>query len=77
MLGARCAEQVGQGAVVNGEGLSDLKEPDELKSVQSLGSGLVAVDLREPRVDGRVRHDEPVDVREPEEASDPMHHRDD
>jgi hypothetical protein len=71
------AEQVGQGPVVNGEGLSDLEEPDEFEPVQSLGSGLVAVDLREPRIDGWVGNDEPVDMREPEEASDRVHHRDD
>jgi hypothetical protein len=52
------AEQVSQGSVVNGEGLSDLEEPDEFESVESLGSGLVAVDLREPRLDGWVGHDE-------------------
>lgn len=63
--------------MVNSEGLSDLEEPDELAPVQSLGSGLVAVDLREPRVDGWVRTDEAVDVREPEEASDRVHHGDD
>jgi hypothetical protein len=71
------AEQVGQGPVVNSEDLSDLEEPDEFEPVQSLCSGLVAVDLREPRVDGWVRNDEPVDVREPEEASDRVHYGDD
>jgi hypothetical protein len=63
--------------VVNCEGLRDLEEPDEFEPVQSLGSGLVAVDLREPRVDGWIGNDEPVDVCEPEEASDRVHHRDD
>ena len=48
------AEQVGQGAVVDGDGLGDLEEPDQLEPVQALGAGLVAVDLRQPRVDGRV-----------------------
>jgi hypothetical protein len=39
-------EEVGQGAVVDGQGLGDLKEPDQLEPVQALGAGLVAVDLR-------------------------------
>ncbi|MEJ7742824.1 MAG: hypothetical protein WKF73_09900 [Nocardioidaceae bacterium] len=52
------AEQVRQGAVVNGDGLGDLEEPDQLEPVQPLGAGLVGVDLREPGVDGRVGRDE-------------------
>ena len=36
------AEQVGQGAVVDGDGLGDLEEPDQLEPVQALGAGLVA-----------------------------------
>ena len=64
------AEQVGQGAVVDGDGLGDLEEPDQLEPVQALGAGLVAVDLRQPGVDGRVGGDEPVDVGEPEEPAD-------
>ena len=63
--------------MVDGECLSDLQEADEFEPVQSLGSGLVTVDLREPRVDSWVGHDQAVDVREPEEASDRVHHRDD
>jgi hypothetical protein len=58
-------EQVGQGPVVNGEGLSDLEEPDEFEPVHSLGPGLVAVNFREARVNGWIGNDEPVDVREP------------
>ena len=64
------AEQVRQGAVVDGEGLGDLEEPDQLEPVQSLGAGLVAVDLRQSGVDGWVGGDEAVDVREPEEPAD-------
>lgn len=71
------AEQVGQGPVVNGEGLGDLEESDELESVKSLGARFVAVNLREPRVVGWVGNNEPVDVHEAEEASDRVHHRDD
>ena len=69
------AEQVGEGAVVDGDGLRDLEEPDELEPVQSLGAGLVAVDLGEPGVDRRVGDDQAVDVCEPEEAADRVHHR--
>ena len=36
-------QQVRQGTVIDGEGLGDLQEPDELQPVQSLGAGLVAV----------------------------------
>jgi hypothetical protein len=32
--------------VVHADGLRDLEEPDQLEKVQSLGAGLVAVDLR-------------------------------
>jgi len=32
------AEQVGQGAVVHGDGLGDLEEPDQLEAVQALGA---------------------------------------
>ena len=64
------AEQVGEGAVVDGDGLGDLQEPDQLEPVQALGAGLVAVDLRQPGVDGRVGADEAVDVGEPEVAAD-------
>ena len=67
------AEQVGQGAVVNSDGLGDLKESDQLEPVQPLGAGLVGVDLREARVDGRVRGDQAVNVSEPEEAPDGVH----
>lgn len=71
------AEQIRQGTVVDCEGLSDLEEPDEFEPVQSLGSGLVAVDFWESRVDGWVGPDEAVNVGEPEEASHRVHHRDD
>ena len=47
-------EQVGQGAVVDGDGLGDLEEPDQLEPVQALGAGLVGMDLGQPGVDGRV-----------------------
>ena len=64
-----------RGAVVDGDGLGDLEEADELESVQPLGSRLVAMDLREPGVDGRVGRDQAVDVGEPEEPADPVCHR--
>ena len=68
-------EQVRQRAVVDGDGLGDLQEPDQLEPVQPLGAGLVALHLRQPRVDRRVGGDQPVDVREPEEPAHPVHHR--
>jgi hypothetical protein len=64
------AEQERQGSVVHREGLGDLEEPDELEPVESLGPCLVGVDLRQPRVDGRVGGDQAVDVREPEKSPD-------
>jgi hypothetical protein len=75
--GTQCvdAEQVGQRAVVHGDGLCDLEEPDQLEPVQALGTCLVLVDLGQPSVDGRVRGDETVDVGEPEEPADAVHHR--
>ena len=50
--------------------LGDLKEVNELEPVESLGAGLVGVDLGQSGVDGWVGGDQAVDVREPEEASD-------
>jgi hypothetical protein len=44
--------------VMDADGLGDLQEPDQLQPVQTLGARLVAVDLRQPRVDGRVRANE-------------------
>jgi len=61
--------------VVDGDGLGDLQEPDQLEPVRALGTGLVAVDLRQPRVDDRVGGDEAVDVGEAEVAADGVHHR--
>jgi hypothetical protein len=63
--------------VVDGEGLGDLEEPDQLEPVKYLGAGLVAVHLRQPRVDSRVGADEAVDVSEAEVPADGVHHRDD
>ncbi len=40
------AEQVRQGAMVDGHCLGDLEQPDELEPVQSLGAGLVGMDTR-------------------------------
>ena len=54
--------------------LGDLKEPDQLEPVQSLGPGLISVDLRQPGVYGRVSDDEPIDVREPGEPADAVQH---
>ncbi len=49
--GSECvdAQQVREGAVVDGDGLGDLQEPDQFEPVQSLGAGLVAVDPRQAR----------------------------
>jgi hypothetical protein len=62
--------------MVDGKGLGDLQEPDQLEPVQALGSGLVPVGFRQPGVDGWVRCDEAVDVGEPEVPADGVHHRD-
>ena len=56
--------------MVDGRGLGDLEEPDQLEPVQALGAGLVAVDLRQPRVNRRVGADEAVDVGEAEVPAD-------
>ena len=47
-------EQAAQGSVVDADGLGDLEEPDRLQPIQTLGAGLVAVDLRQS---GRTRRD--------------------
>lgn len=60
---------------MNREGLGDLKEPDQLQPVQTLGSGLIAVDLRQPGIHGRIGNNQPVDVREPEVPPHRMHRR--
>ena len=62
--------------MVDGEGLGSLEEPDELETVQAMGAGFVAVDLREPWRRPRVEDDKTVDVGVPEEPADGMHHRD-
>jgi len=69
------AQQIREGAVVDADGLGYLEEPDQLEPVQSLGAGLVAMHLRQPRVDGRVGADEAVDVGEAEVPADGVHHR--
>jgi hypothetical protein len=61
--------------VVHGDGLGDLEEPDQLETVQALSPGRVLVDFRQPGVYGRVGGDEAVDVGEPEEPADAVHHR--
>jgi hypothetical protein len=66
------AQQVGQGAVVDGDGLGDLEEADQLKAVQAVGAGLVVVHLGQPGVDGGVGRGQPVDVGEPEEPTEPF-----
>lgn len=70
------AEKKRERPVMNREGLGDLEETDELDPVKSLGTGLVVLDLRKACVDGRVGCDQAVDVCEPEEAADAVHHRD-
>ena len=62
--------------MVDGEGLGDLEEPDQLEPVQALGAGLVPVDLGQPGIDGGVGADEAVDVGEAEVPADGVHHRD-
>jgi hypothetical protein len=52
------AEQVGQGAVVDAAGLSDLEEPVS-SSRSRPGAGLIAMDLRRTGIDGRVGTDGP------------------
>lgn len=37
------AEQIGEGAVVDGDGLCDLEEPDEFEPIESLGPRFVGV----------------------------------
>lgn len=69
------AEQVGQSAVVDGDGVGDLQEPGQLDPVQSLSAGLVAVDLGRSCVDGRVGGEEAVDLGEAEVAANSVHHR--
>jgi hypothetical protein len=68
-------EQVGQGAVVHGDGLGDLEEPDEPEPVQPLGAGLIAADPGQPHVAGGVGGDEPVDEGKPEEPPQAVPHR--
>jgi len=51
--------------VVHGEGLRDLKEPDQLKPVEPLGTRLILVDPRQPGIDGRVADNQAVDVGSP------------
>ena len=53
------------------------RKPDQLEPVQSLGTGLIAVHLRESCVNRRVGRDDSVYVREPEEAAYVVHHRGD
>jgi hypothetical protein len=48
------AEQEREGAVVDGDGLGDLQEPNQLQPVQALGAGLVAVDPRQAGVHGGI-----------------------
>ena len=67
------AEQVGQGAMVDADGLGDLEEPDQLEPVQALGTGLVAVHPGKACVDGGVRDDQAVDVGEPEKSANRVH----
>lgn len=59
------------------DGLGDLQKANQLKRVQPLGAGLVAMHLREPRTHGRVGRNQTVDVREPEVSANAVHHRHD
>ena len=62
-------------AVVHADRLRDLEDPDQLEPIETLGACLVLVDLRDPGVDGRVGRDQAVDVGEPEEPTETVHHR--
>jgi hypothetical protein len=42
------AEQVGQGAVVHGDGLGDPQEPDQLEAVKALVRDFILVDPEKP-----------------------------
>ena len=46
---------------------------DQFQPVQALGAGLVAVDLRQPGIHGRVGENQAVDVSEPKEPADGVH----
>jgi Uncharacterized protein conserved in bacteria (DUF2200) len=61
---------VGQGAVVDGDGLGDLQEADQREPVQALVWTRRSAP-RQPRVDGGIGRDQAVDVGEPEEPADP------
>ena len=63
--------------MVDSERLCDLEEADEFEAVQTLGAGFVAVHLRQACVDGRVGHNESVDVCIPEVAAHGVHRGDD
>lgn len=56
--------------MVHANGLRNLEGPEQLRAVQTLGAGLITVDLRPPRVDRRVSRNQTVDVGEPEEPAD-------
>jgi hypothetical protein len=60
---------------MDADGPGDLEKPDQLEPVQALGAGLVTVHLRQPSVDGGIGRDQTVDVGEPEEPADTVHHR--
>ena len=49
---------------------------DQLQAVEALGAGLVAVDLGQACVDRGISRDGAVDVGEPKEPADTVHHRD-
>ncbi len=60
---------------MDGDRLGDLQEPDQLEPVQPLGAGLIGLDPGEAGVDGGADGDQSVDVGEPEETADAVHHR--
>ena len=63
------AQQERKCAVVDGKGLGDLREPDQLEAVQTLGAGLIAVHPGQSGVDRRIGGDEAVDVGVAEEPA--------
>lgn len=47
--------------MVDGDGLGDLQESDELEPIEALGASLVGMDLRQSRIHGRVGRGEAVE----------------
>lgn len=59
------------------DGPGNLEEADQFEAVESLGAGLVVLDLGKACVDSGASRNQPVDVCEPEVPADPVHPRHD